>query len=109
MVLLMAVWLASPAGSATDPAVKCSAAKLKAAGRKANGKLKCYARATLEGLADDQTCVDKIEAKFNSAWQRIEAAGGCRASADQTSVETTVDILARGLFVGLAPCGDLGG
>lgn len=110
VVLLLAACLAAPAGSAVDPAVKCSAAKLRAAARKASGKLKCYAGATLHGLPTDQPCLDKVEAKFNAVWQHIEAAGGCRASqSDQTDVEMKVDALTGGLAVSLAPCGDLGG
>jgi hypothetical protein len=109
-IVLLAACLAVPAASATDPAVRCSASKLKAAARKASGKLKCYANATLHGLAVDQPCLDKVTAKFNSTWQRIEAAGGCRVTVDdQHDVEGKVDTLASGLAVTLAPCGDLGG
>jgi len=109
-IVLLAATLAVPAASATDPAVRCSASKLKAAARKASAKLKCYANATLRGLAVDQPCLDKVTAKFNSTWQRIEAAGGCRVTVDdQNDVEGKVDTLASGLAVTLAPCGDLGG
>lgn len=109
-IVLLAVSLAVPATSATDPAVRCSGAKLKAAARKASGLLKCYANATLHGLDVDQPCLDKVLAKFDSAWQRIEAAGGCRTTVDdQNDVEAKVDTLASNLAVTLAPCGDLGG
>lgn len=105
-VALLVASLVVPAASATDPAVRCSAAKLKAAARKASGKLKCYANATLHGVAVDQPCLDKATAKFDAAWQRIEAAGGCRVTVDdQNDVETKVDSLTSNLAVTLAPCG----
>ena len=110
VVVLLAASLAMPVAGATDPAVRCSAAKLKAAARKASGRLKCYAGATLHGLAVDQPCLDKVRAKFVSTWQRIEAAGGCRVGVDdQNDVEAKVDNLAGNLAVTLAPCGDLAG
>ena len=58
---------ALPDGTTPVTASPCEGARLKAAGKKAKGILKCYAKAALKGVAVDTApggCVDKVETKF---------------------------------------------
>jgi hypothetical protein len=91
---------------AADIGARCSGAKLKAAAKKSGGKLKCYATASARGVDVDQACLDKAEAKFSAAWQRIEATGTCRTTADENQIEAQIDVLVTSLARQLAPCGD---
>ena len=64
----------------------CEAARLKAAGKKARGKLTCNAKAATTGTAVDPICIQKAEAKYQAAFAKTT---GC--SGDQNAVETTID------------------
>jgi hypothetical protein len=96
-------------GDASDPGGRCASAKLKATARKTSTKLKCFATAYARELPIDQACLSKAEVKFSAAWQRIEAAGGCRTTQDEHETEIQVDALVSILGVKLAPCGSVGG
>jgi hypothetical protein len=74
-----------------NPAQKCSAAKIKAARKKANAQLLCYSKATLKGVAVDQSCLTKAGDALSKAFQKAEAKGGCATSNDAGPIETTVD------------------
>ncbi len=50
--------------SATTAASKCTAGKLKCAGKKINAVLKCYAKAAATNLPVATDCLNKAEAKF---------------------------------------------
>jgi hypothetical protein len=83
----------SPAGSilTTDAARTCAAAKIKAAGKKASSKLKCYGKAAQKGIAVDPNCLLKATSKFSSKWDKAEAKGGCATTGDKMAIETKVD------------------
>ena len=70
---------------------KCSASKRKAAGKKAAGLLKCYAKATKKGEALDPDCVTKIETKAAKAFEKAELKGGCAVGGNIGDVCTIVD------------------
>jgi hypothetical protein len=82
---------ASVAQAGPTPAQKCTAAKLKATGKKASAKLKCHERAVLKGLAVDAACLTKAEEKFAEAFTKAEAKSGCVTPGDAGSIETLVD------------------
>src|ERR1041384_7667501 len=58
---------ALPDGTTPATASKCESKRLKAAGKKAYGKLRCYSKAALKDESVDNTpdgCLDKASAKF---------------------------------------------
>ena len=66
------VRMALPDGDGTNPSV-CESKRLKAAGKKASGKLKCYAKAAAKGQPVDSApggCLDKASTKFMTAFKR---------------------------------------
>ncbi len=80
--------MALPDGTTPATASRCEALRLKAAGDKAKGILRCYAKAALKGLPVDTTpggCIDKVEAKFAT---RFSHATGCTGNA--TTIENDV-------------------
>jgi len=107
--LVIAVTIAGAAvvvtADAADIGARCSGAKLKAAAKKSGSKLKCYATASARGVDVDTACLDKAEAKFSAAWQRIEATGTCRTTMDESQIESQIDVLVSNLARQLAPCG----
>src|SRR5262249_41667202 len=52
---------------------KCEAARLKAAGKKASGKLACNAKAALKDVPVDPVCIGKAEAKYQKAFDKTIA------------------------------------
>jgi hypothetical protein len=58
---------------------KCESARLKAAGKKASGKLACNSKAAAKGLAVDPACIQKVEGKYNAAFGKVT---GCTGSSD---------------------------
>jgi hypothetical protein len=90
LVVSLAV-AASVALAGPTPAQKCTAAKLKATGKKASAKLKCHEKAVLKGLAVDPACLAKAEEKFTDAFAKAEAKGGCLTNGDAASIEALVD------------------
>jgi hypothetical protein len=73
----------------TDPVLKCLSAKQKAAGKKASGKLGCYAKAAAKATAVDSGCLTKVEDKFSAAFTKADAKGACPGTA--SAVEASVD------------------
>ncbi len=69
----------------------CLKGKLNAAGKKASSKLKCSAKAVTKGQAADPTCLTKAETKFDQAFAKLDAKGGCVTTADAAAVEMIVD------------------
>lgn len=90
LAFLSLLAIATPA-RASDPAANCAAAKQRAAAKKADAKLKCVGKATATGTAVDPLCLSKAEAKFESAFVKADARGGCLTINDAASVEATVD------------------
>lgn len=83
-------WHSAVAGTAT-PGQKCAAAKIKAAGTKANAQLVCYKKAMLKGAQVDQTCLTKAGTALSTAFQKAEAKGSCATVNDAAAIESTVD------------------
>ena len=80
--------VALPDGAIAATASQCEASRLKAAGKKARGILKCYAQAALHGVAIDTApggCVDNVETEFSTAFGRTS---GC--TGDETTIENDV-------------------
>jgi hypothetical protein len=61
----------------------CESARLRAAGKKAAGKLSCNAKAAARGLTVDRACIQKVEARYRAAFAKTT---GC--TGDQATVET---------------------
>jgi hypothetical protein len=83
---------------------KCTAAKLKEAGKKASAKSKCYSKAAAKGLAVDPACLAKAETKFNAGWAKAEAKNDCLApTGDLATIEGKVDAFLADLVSELLP------
>ena len=92
MIAIAGVVLHAAASQAAgDPAAACASAKQKAAGKRADGKLKCHAKATKANAVVDQECLDKVEEKFSNAIAKAEAKGGCATTNDAGSLGAIVD------------------
>src|SRR5688572_23126983 len=87
--VLTLIFLATPAAAATDPVAKCTAAKVKAAGKKYAGKTKCEAKAILKAEAVDPACISKVESKYMDAMAKAESGAAC--AGDAISIEASVD------------------
>src|SRR2546426_258100 len=84
------VRMALPDGDGTNPS-PCESKRLKAAGKKASRKLKCYAKAAAKGLPVDSApggCLDKASMKFMAAFI---AQSGCTGDGNETGIETLID------------------
>jgi hypothetical protein len=79
------------AGGAADPAGQCAASKLKASGKKAAGKTKCYAKAASKGLEVSAACLAKEETKFDGAIAKAESKAGCATPGNGPALEQLVD------------------
>jgi hypothetical protein len=88
---LAPVLMIGTAAYAGNPAATCAATKRRAAARKLASKLKCVAKATGKGLPVDPECLTKAETKFDAAFAKAEALGGCLTTNDASSVESTVN------------------
>lgn len=93
------VAIALQAGSAG--AATCQQAKLSAAGKKTNGKLRCETRAVKLGSAVDAECLDSVEIEFQRAFRNAEIRGGCLDTANAGIVESAVDECVAGILSGL--------
>jgi hypothetical protein len=81
---------ALPDGDETNPS-KCEAARLKAAGKKASAKLKCYAKAALKSLPVDTApggCLDKATNKFTASFNKVS---GCTGDGQLNAIEALID------------------
>ncbi len=78
-------------GTGTPTASNCSSKELAAAGKKAGGVIKCYAKAVAKGLAVDSACITAAQTKFGTSWGKATAAGGCNTAVSQGDIETKVD------------------
>jgi len=72
---------------------RCAAAKLRAASKKARGKLLCGANGVNRGPLVEATCLDREETRFGARWDAAELRGGCATTHDETAVEGKVDAL----------------
>ena len=70
---------------------KCTGGEIGAAGKKAGGKAKCWAKATGKGLAVDSLCLGNADTKFGASYSKAQSKGGCINSTDAGTIETKVD------------------
>jgi hypothetical protein len=84
--------LAALPDGGTDDGRKCAAAKIKATGKKAAGKLKCHTKAVAKGRAPDPDCLAKVEAKLASVFMKAEGKGGCATVGDAETIEGKVNV-----------------
>lgn len=89
--------------SSDGPAVKCAVAKIKAAGKEAEAKLKCHSSAFGRGQPVDARCLTKAGNKLLQAFQRAEARGGCATTGDATGIGAIVDQLVDAVVDRLVP------
>ena len=80
---------ALPDGNGTVPS-KCEASRLKAAGKKAKAKLRCYAKAAAKDVPVDAVCLGKAETKFSSAYNKVS---GCATDGPSgtANIEALID------------------
>ncbi len=91
MAAIITFSMASTAGAAADPGVKCALAKRAAAAKKLTAKVKCHGKALKKGEAVDAACLSKVENKFLLAWVKAEGRGGCATTDDAEAIEAVVD------------------
>ena len=84
-------------------AVKCAASKIKAAGSKAEDKIKCHSTSFGKGQAIDPSCLTKANNKFANAFLKAEAKGGCSTTGDAATIEGIVDGMVDGVVSQLVP------
>src|SRR5262245_39309726 len=77
---------------------KCGTDKMKIAASKATSRAKCFEKAVLKSTAVDSACLPKADLKLLTAFQSIEARGGCVFTGDAPAVEAGIDS-AIGAFV----------
>lgn len=98
---LVILTVASSALAAADPANTCAAAKQKAAAQKFSNKVKCHGVAIKKAVAVDPACLAKAEAKFETAFAKAEAKGGCSTTADAAAIELMIDTALGDLLTAL--------
>ena len=81
------VRMALPQGDGTNPNV-CESKRLKAAGKKASRKLKCYAKAAAKDLPVDTACLGKATTKFTADFNKLT---GCTGDGNTTGIEMLID------------------
>src|SRR5262245_27580623 len=93
LVIVGVVLTALPATAAQNPTAVCSGSKRKAAGKKANAKLKCVAKAAASKKDPpvDPVCMTKAEDKFDRAFTKADDKGGCLTTNDTATIEALVD------------------
>jgi len=84
-------------GTGTPAMSKCSSKEIAAAGKKAGGLIKCYAKAVGKGVAVDSACTGAAMTKFGTAWGKATAAGTCNTTVTQTTIENKVDTFVTNL------------
>jgi hypothetical protein len=82
---------------------KCGTAKMKAAGRKASDRTKCFERAVQKSTAVDPGCLSKADLKLFTTFQNIEAGGGCVFTGDAPAVEAGIDSAVGAFVTALQP------
>src|SRR5712692_1024470 len=81
---------------------KCGGAKMKAAGKKAAGQTACYAKALAKSSTTLlQPCLDKVGAKFATAFSKAEQHPPCLTQMDAGAVEAVVDMCTQEIFEAL--------
>jgi len=92
-------------GTGTPTASKCSSKELSAAGKKAGGFIKCYAKAAGKGIPLDTTCMGGATTKFGASWTKATAAADCNTTVSQGDIETKIDNFAADVNAELTATG----
>ena len=83
--------------AAATRAEKCAAVELKAAGKKAAAKLRCYEKAFTQGKPVTSACLAGADARFAVAFANV-VARGCATADDLAEIEDRVDGFIAGLL-----------
>jgi len=83
--------------AAATRAEKCAAAECKAAGNKADAKLRCQEKALTQGKAVTSACLAGANARFAVGFAKVEARG-CATADDLAEIEDRVDRFVAGLL-----------
>jgi hypothetical protein len=93
--------VAGVAGARPTPAQKCSAAKIRAAVKKAQANGQCYQRAALTAGGVDAGCLAVAEKKFTAAFAAAEKKGGCSTVGDRDEIGGNVDTCVQDIVAAL--------
>jgi hypothetical protein len=88
-ILLAGALFAS--GQDAGASSQCGGGEVRAAAKKADGKLKCWARATDRGVAADGLCLGNAETKFSTAYTKAQTKIDCPATVAASTIEGKVD------------------
>ena len=92
VVVAVAVTLSLAAAASAAGPNKCTSLKLKATGKKASARAKCYAKAVAKNAPVDSSCLSKASSKFSTAFGKAESKGACLApNGDANAIEGKVD------------------
>ena len=69
--------------------VKCTSAKLKAAGKGASGQLNCYSKAVGKGIDVDQACLQKASDGLTASFTKADLKGACPGDPVVVNAEVT--------------------
>jgi len=83
--------------AAATRAEKCAAAELKAAGKKADAKLRCHETALTQGKTVTSACLAGANVRFAVGFAKVEARG-CATADDLAEIEDRVDRFVAGLL-----------
>jgi len=81
----------APVSAQPTPPLQCASSKLKAAGKDADGNLKCYAKALKRNESVDGECLSKSRSKHDDAFAKAESKGGCETTGDADDVALLTD------------------
>ena len=81
----------------------CPSRKVAAAGKKAEGRLKCHDVAATRGIAVVPLCLAKTETRFTEKFSRADANPPCFVTGDAAAVEAVIDAFVDGLVTNLRP------
>jgi mono/diheme cytochrome c family protein len=102
-VLVFTAGAAGLAQAASTPAQKCAATKLKATTRRVAAELKCHRKALVAGREVDPLCLAKAQARFDAAFAKAEARGGCDSVGETADVEAALDQFVEDAVAALEP------
>jgi hypothetical protein len=104
LALSLVALVAAPVAQAeTTPAQKCAAAKLRAATHKVNAELRCQKKALNKAVPVDPECLAKAQAKFEAAFAKAEAKGGCKTEGDAAAVQESAELFVDDVVTTLGP------
>jgi hypothetical protein len=80
------------ARAAADPAAKCVAGKNKAATAALGASLECHRKALIAGADVDPACLEATAVRFATAFQKVEARGGCAVTGNGLALALATEI-----------------